>query len=476
MSKLRETPLCDTQGLYFDESGQFASAPNFLANSNSQIDESAIACALQFGAILPPLSPWKGIRRIKPGYQYKGTELIGPVKLELPPAAKNFNSEQQADEVERILDGIIRSSLHQQEDPVLLFRGGVDSGFIASRLAALGYRDSLLLNYSFRDDDPESLHAEAMARKLGLRFERISTQRYLTDCLEDPGCVYPQPFGDHSTVPTSDLAHAVVERLAGEQRLIFDGTGADGGFGMIPKIEKWHRIMRIPAPFRRAAGIVYGMGLWHRTGSIERLFRILRRSTNMPLLSAVLAQNSLDGIVYRSPSRDHAHELLTDWVETWVEGSLEQSIVAGDLAMICANIFAQKGLPIFNKAGFKVEYPFLQDAFVSTSMASISFWKMTERKAPLKESLARHVSRDMVYRKKSGFVDTATPVFFDSTFIEHLRAAAEASGPISSLLKPASLLTACDHLSIGRQLPHQTLNCLWAITFTDRWYRTVQLG
>jgi asparagine synthetase B (glutamine-hydrolysing) len=476
MHELRETPFCDTHGSYFDESGQLASAPNRLANSNSQIDESAIACVLQFGAILPPLSPWKGIGRFKPGYEYRGTELIGPVKLEQPTEVKNFNSEQQADEVERILDDILRSSLQQREDPVLLFSGGVDSGFIASRLAALGYRDSLLLNYSFRDDDPESLHAEAMARKLGLRFERISTQRNLSDCLQEPGCVYPQPFADHSTVPTSDLAHAVVERLDGERRLILDGTGADGAFGMTFKIEKWNRIMRVPAPLRRAAAIAYGMGFWHRTGSLERRFRILRRSINMPLLSAVLAQNPLDGILYRTPSRDHVHALLADWVEPWVEGSMAQSIVAGDLAMICANIFAQKGLPILNKAGFEVEYPFLKNAFVSTSMASIPFWNMAERKAPLKESLARHVPREMVYRKKSGFVDIAVPVFFDSTFIEHLRAAAEASGPISALLEPAPLLSACEYLSRGHPLPLQTLNCLWAITFMDRWYRTAQFG
>ena len=110
---------------------------------------------------------------------------------------------------------------------------------IATKTGALGYRNTLLLNYSFGPDDGESALAEAMAKKLGLKFERCGREKLGCESLEAPGAVYHLPFGDKSTVPTYALAQAAVERLRGEQCVIFDGTGADGGFGMTRKVNQW---------------------------------------------------------------------------------------------------------------------------------------------------------------------------------------------------------------------------------------------
>ena len=104
MEDLYEVPPCDTHGYFFDSLGRTAHKPNTLADSKSQPDESAVFSVLQFGAIIPPLSPWRGIRRFMPGYQYRGTELVGPLKLECPPHVANLDFEQQSDEIERLLD------------------------------------------------------------------------------------------------------------------------------------------------------------------------------------------------------------------------------------------------------------------------------------------------------------------------------------------------------------------------------------
>lgn len=474
MKDLYEVPPCDTHSYFFDSLGHTAHKPNTLADSKSQPDESAVFSVLQFGAIIPPLSPWRGIRRFMPGYQYRGTELVGPLKLECPPHVAILDFEQQSDEIERLMDRVLADMIGNRPDPVLLFSGGVDSGLIASRLAALGYRDSLLLNYSFGEDDRESQLAEAMAKHLGLRFERISAKPNLCDCLIDPGRVYPQPFGTHSTVPASDLARAVVNRLAGEHRAILDGIGADGAFGMVNKIDVWSRVVRIPAIVRQAASLFYAATLWHRKGMLEHLCRILRRSIDMPLMSAVIAQNSLAGCLYQIPPTNDVHNLLADWVGGWVGESLPHRIVASDLALICANIFVQKAQPILELAGHQVHYPFLQTEVVSVALASIHHWHMDEPKAPLKRSLARHVPRDMVYRPKSVFADPQGKVFFDVNFIAYLRAAVDSTSPIASILNPKPLIKACDLLSRRANLPSQTLSCVWAITFLDRWYRTAR--
>jgi asparagine synthetase B (glutamine-hydrolysing) len=474
MEDLYEMPPCDMNGRFFDESGITAHKPNRLAKPTSKPDESAVFSVLQFGAVIPPLSPWHGVQRFLPGYQYRGTELVGPIKLQYPSRIADLDPEQQADEVEGLLDRILKRMIGDRRDPVLLFSGGVDSGLIASRLAALGYRDSLLLNYSFGEDDDESRLAEAMAKHLGLRYERILPERSLCDCLIEPGRVYSQPFGDRSTVPTWDLAHAAAGRLGGQQRLIIDGTGADGAFGMAGKIAMWGRVLRVPALARRAAALFYGSALWHRQGGLEYLFRIFKRSIEMPPLSAALAQNPLAGTLYLDVLRGPVDNLLSEWVTGWSGVSLQHRIVAGDLALTCSNMFAQKGKPILERAGHEVGYPFLETGVVSLAMEAIPHWPMEEAKAPLKRCLVRYVPRDMVYREKSGFVDRSGTVFFTGEFIGHLRAAADDTSPIAFALNRKNVLKACDLLGRRKLLPPQTLSCLWTITFIDRWYRSAR--
>jgi len=471
MNHIFELPYCDTNGLFFDDLGHTAHKPKILADSNSQIDGSAVFSVLQFGAIIPPLSPWRGIHRFMPGYQYRGTELVGPLKLEFLPQ-EYLDTEQQADKLECVLDRCLKDVIGENLDPILLFSGGVDSGLIASRLAILGYRDCLLLNYCFGEEDKESQLAEAMAKHLGLRFERIIDKSNFCDCLIDPGHIYPQPFGDQSVVPASGLAHAVVDRLAGSHRVILDGTGADGAFGMVNKISIWNEVMRIPAIIRQAASFFYDASLWHRKSRLEYMFRILRRSTIMPFLSAVIAQNPLAGCVYKTFPTNEVHNMLWEWVGGYGGESLTHLIVATDLALVCANIFAQKAQPILELAGHQVGYPFLQTEMVTAAIESVNYWQMKEPKEPLKRSLARHIPHEMVYRPKSGFLDYQNKVFFERDFIAYLRASVDSTSPISSFLISKNLIKACDLLSRRSELPPQTLSCLWAITFLDRWYRT----
>lgn len=81
-----------------------------------------------------------------------------------------------------------------QKNPVLLFSGGVDFGIIASRLVLLGFTNTLLIKYSFVEDDKESILAEKIAKLLGLRFERVFAKKRLCACLDNPGILYTQTF------------------------------------------------------------------------------------------------------------------------------------------------------------------------------------------------------------------------------------------------------------------------------------------
>jgi asparagine synthetase B (glutamine-hydrolysing) len=463
---------CDPDGCFVDGLGRLGPTPRSLRDATSKIDDEAVFSVLQFGAIVPPLSPWKDIERLRPGFAYKEGQADSAVPLKPREDVSTLDAEQQADAIEGLLDGLLRRHIGDRDDPVLLFSGGVDSGILASRLKTLGYENTLLINFSFGPDDPESAMAESMAGALGLRFERVLSNRRPCDCLEHPGKVYAQPFADQSTVPTSDLAHSVIERLAGERRLILDGTGADGAFGMVGKIALWQKLSRVPGLLKATASVFYDKTLWHRHGRAEYYSRLLRRSATMPLLSAVLAQNPLAGTLYWNGGERRVDGLLDDWVSAWAGTSTTSKVVAADLALTCANTFAQKAYPIFRSAGHEVFYPFLHNDSLTMALSSIPNWNMSEPKAPLKASLARQVPREMVYRPKSGFTDPRGSVFFDPEFVDHLRSACEPTAPISHLLKRKAVAKAADLLSRSKPLPPQTLNTLWAIVFTDRWYRT----
>ncbi len=248
--------MCEPSAAFADQVGRTASYPTELTSRDSSIDDRAVFSVLQFGAIVPPLSPWRGVRRLvaRSGHDWRADSLRQPERGPATPS-RYIDTFEHAAQIERLIDSVLIRQLGDQADPVVLFSGGVDSSFIASRLAAVGYKDAVLVNYSFGDDDPESIVAEAIASDLGLNFQRVNATGRQLACLDEPGVVYPQPFADHSTVPTSDLARAIVDKLTDKPRVILDGTGADGGFGLVKKksvygglyrhgrphsLEKWH--------------------------------------------------------------------------------------------------------------------------------------------------------------------------------------------------------------------------------------------
>lgn len=203
-------------------------------------------------------------REIHAWVSLPGEIIKAPLSLLEESRSEILSLEELSSKLEAILDRILIEAVGDGTAPAVLFSGGVDSGLIAARLVKLGFSDTLLLNYSFSDHDPESELAEAMANHLGLKFERFSIRdQHLCDCLEKPGRVYSQPFGDATTAPASDLAHQITNRLAGETRIIFDGTGS-GMFSMAKRLRLWKYALSLPASARRAAARFYAATLWHR--------------------------------------------------------------------------------------------------------------------------------------------------------------------------------------------------------------------
>jgi len=148
-----------------------------LVRPSDILDERAIYSILQFGAAIPPLSPWKQISRIVPGrittfqdHPVRIEEAESPRDQVLDKDCRSLDLDKQISIVIDRLDHVILAA-RQRHPIIILFSGGIDSGLLAARAAALGLEDTLLVNYSFGSDDAESLLAEQMAKHLGLSFQ-----------------------------------------------------------------------------------------------------------------------------------------------------------------------------------------------------------------------------------------------------------------------------------------------------------------
>jgi hypothetical protein len=100
----------------------------------------------------------------------------------------------------------------------------------------------------------------------------------------------------------------------------------------------------------------------------------------------------------------------------------------------------------------------------------------------LKEALARHVPRDLVFRPKSGFVLPLREAFRQPRFIAAFDRLRQREGPLAGLLDHAWVDAAREALVHGGQLPAQTYSFIWAAVFTNLWLqqwaeqRTAQPG
>ncbi len=416
-----------------------------MLETSAAISVPGMFSVLQFGVLVPPLSPWQGKSH--------------PPALVLPAVADDAPRNPVS-----AVEGAIDQALASCASPAILFSGGVDSGLIAARSRHLG-QDPLLVNYAFGPDDEDSRHAERMAGHLGLRFRRVVASGKALRCLDAPGSIYPSPFGDFSTPAFAELAEASVEGLPADA-VVFDGTGADGGFGLAARTATWLKLYRIPSMLRRLAGAGYGRHWLNAASHRERWAGPLRRSAQMQFPAAALAQNALAGIAYDESPQAQVLAMLADYLKPW---SHEPALayIAGDLALVCAGTYAQRAGPLYRRFGVRVVYPFLTDRSVALAFA---IGRGGAAKELLKEALAKHVPRELVYRSKVGFTPPQEAVFHHPVFLEHL--GATTSGRLSAILDHRVIAEATNALHKGGRVPTQTANFLWAATFLDRWLRT----
>lgn len=432
------------------------------------VDLGAASALFAFGVIPAPLTLFRAVRRVPNGHSaLLRADAAAPVWTPAVPAPEPAGGEPP---VARLTAALDRSLARGADPAVLLFSGGVDSGLLAARLARQGRRVTLL-NYAFGERDPEAALARDMAGSLGLPYHRVLHDPRAADgVLERASRDYTFPFGDLSVVPTHALARAA---LAAHPRTVFDGTGADGAFGVGLDHARYRRWGALPRPLRAAAGAAYaGWRLWRADSPAERLCGFLRQTCGMPLLEAALAQNALDGIAFDAPQEGMPHAARAA-VAGWIAGvPAAEALSRLDLTWVCAGRMAPKSFDPLRAAGAGPRYPFLENPLVSLagSLAWAEKGLGGTAKGLLKAALALDVPAHWVYRAKSGFTPPYAALFTSPGVRARLfERALRPDNPLLAATRADGLDELARRVRAGRALAAGAFDFLWALLFATAW-------
>lgn len=449
--------------------------------AGKDLDERAVYALFQYRAVPPPLTLAKNVHRIPTGSSFCLTCKDNPGAGD--PKIKRFfqsiNSLDVADAqtpVSRVRLALDQILADVPAKSVLFFSGGVDSGLLASRLAAVGRTDIRLINFIFHPDDPEGEVARQMSRRFNMDLEQVLYEAEdIRNVLSRIGSDYTFPFGDLSLIPTNMLVHACLQRL--QPTLVIEGTGADGAFGMVGEAQIWQTIYRIPLTIRRLVSAGYFLGkLWQYDSKLEARGRKVRRSLSVPLeQAAVINATLLEGIAYSTPAS--IQSFLTNTVRenvqvTGVDLNTDQRISLLDLVHVCAGRFAPKSSEPLRARGVQTLYPFLEPPMLQLSLSTPSCLKMEngQKKAILKSLLVEDLPAELVYRRKRNFAPPTQQMFAHSAIREFMNDfVMTRTNTLINFVHLGNLKELTNLIHKGEVLSNAAYNHLWVLTFASGW-------
>lgn len=478
-----DIPLASTDKVYYKKHKNTLQITNdirLLYSPNEELNSAGITSLLLLGTIVPPLTPFKNIHALLPGFSHK----IDPNSLEFKSIMNCHWSSPTEEDYKMSLDDqitILANKIDEtlkkscpSEDPILSFSGGVDSSVLAMRIVAMGWKNASFVHYSFGDNDPETKISREIAESLGFTLDIIYWEKDRGfDSLENAAKIYRQPFCDHGTVHGYLFAKEITKKYS-NSRTILDGTGADGAFGSFGIADNSKRLYKLPLRMRKLFSVLYGKAdFWKNTTKLEYYVRLLRRSSALSELLNATANNPLYNISYiaKQDNISSISSLCEKWIWS-VAQSQEQTITIPliRVALKSSGKSSQRIKSIFSESSFQIDFPFMKQPMIDLAVQHARFWPGCKQpKKPLKHLLATSIRPDLVYRKSQGFLGPLQYKFSHPIFIKYLNQLKNEEALLYNVVNKEMLKKMSEHIMSNKNLPLQTYNFLWAITFTNAW-------
>jgi|GEM_PF-4680340 len=480
-----DAPLMSIEQIYYYADGRGVLISSdlrpFLRWTNQDLEPLSVYSLLQYGNVPPPSTLIKNVHRVPYGHQLRVVQGEGFPKVvnQLPPILEwpRFpGSETPQKTTTKLLDDRLGAL---PENIGIFFSGGVDSGLLAARLAEIGRKDVLLVNCEFGENDPESQLAEDMAKVLNLPFKRVSfTNDIMIKTLDNIGHNYSYPFGDEASIGVNMMLQGCSELC--NSSVVLDGAGADNAFGIGYKSQWWSKgIQSLPTSLLRMIDSLYTpiRPWWSRNFKIEKPWRIAHQALTMdPLTLGSIAQHAMDKLAFDIP--DSIHEAIRtvsiDSIERLIS-NLDDDSKHSIFGLLHESIdaFANKSYDLMKHQGIETVCPFLEGPMLrfGTSLTSGQKSPDGEDKALLKRPLAELVPKEMVYRKKSGFIPPVHLTLKDSDVQDRLRyALLENNTPLANYINQEFFTDLLDRGYTGKSISHGAMKSMWAAAFTSLWY------
>lgn len=380
------------------------------------LDAAALDAYLTYQAVPAPLTLFQAIRQLPPAhtltYDLDADRLTVARYWDVPFAPKRRLREA---EVLDDLDGLVRSAVGRRlESDVPLgafLSGGVDSSLVVAMMAQAQVAPVEAVVIGF--DDPafdERPYARQVAERWGVNLHEHVLRADAVADLPEIIWHYGQPLADVSIVPTYYVAKAAKEHVT----VVLNGDGGDEVFGgyarpVVARAAQTYRRL-VPAALRRAARDGLGPVNGHRG-----------LAKHVRMLAAAGAGTAADAFVYdrafrayRGPAYASAFaDRLADhpdalYRSVWdrAEGDDADRALYGDLTTYLPDQLLAKMDVSTMAHALEARSPLLDTALVEYAARIPTALRLRgfTTKYLLKKLAERYVPREVLYRRKRGFV------------------------------------------------------------------------
>ncbi len=398
------------------------------------IDACAIDAYLTYQAVPAPMTVWQGVQALPPAHWLSFDANSGRCVVQrywdVSYATKTpMDEEDVLAEMERIARRAVRDRLVADRTVGIFLSGGVDSSLLTALAAQESGTPIEAVAVGF--DDPEfdeRPFARQVARHLGVRLHERVLRPDVVSRLPEIVWHYGQPLADVSIVPSFDLSRVSRDIMV----VALNGDGGDELFGgytrpMVARAAQQYRRF-VPAGVRRAAdGVLH----WRMSGPLKRAtllaragrgdaidtftydrgLREFRAAAYTPEFLGTLGTFDPDAMYRdvwaRADGRDDVDRALYGDFSTYFP---DQLLAKADIASMAHSLEARSPL---------LDTEMIEFAATIPTELRLRGW---ETKHLMKRLAAKFVPREVLYRRKRGFVMPASR-WLRGALAAHVRAA-----------------------------------------------------
>jgi asparagine synthase (glutamine-hydrolysing) len=457
----------------------FASTLNALLEllpERPAIDLHALDEYLVYQAVPAPRTIYKGVSALLPAHFAKWRPGSSDVECR-PYWSLSYARKRRRDEADLLeeLDGLVRAAVQRRlvsDVPLGAFlSGGVDSSLIVGVMSDMGAGPVEAINVGF--DDPaydERPYARIVASKWGARLHEHVMPADEVQRLPEIIWHYGQPLADVSIVPTYAVARAAREHVT----VVLNGDGGDEAFAGYarPIVARAAEVFRgvLPRALRPTAA-----QLLQHAGKRGRMLASAGRRTAQDAFVYDRGLRSLRSALY-SPTLlsrlngNHPDQLYSEVWRTADGPTDVDRALFGDLTTYLPDQLLVKMDVSTMAHSVEARSPLLDQQLVEFA-ATIPADQLTrgyQTKYLLKKLAERYVPKEVLYRRKRGFVMPAS---------SWLRG--ELSGDVSAILmSPAAIGRGLFSPQVVQQMVSEHIgghrdwgNQLWTLLVLEIWYR-----